>query len=217
MKRRLFRSSRATRVGLIIGSVTVIAASALTAVASTSTKATRPSAGGTLMQAPKHTKVPPVEGVAAPPLVTRRSATVATPMTASPAALPDSTCNLSGTTRSCDLYARHSTITVPGIASPVHVWGFSLSSTGPATLPGPTFVSNETEQLNITLHNDLPAGGGNLALEVPASPYAPDLTGAPVGATAGYVFYAGSLKPGTYIYEAGETPNSQRQVAMGLT
>ena len=85
MKRRLFRSSRATRVGLIIGSVTVIAASALTAVASTSTKATRPSVSNTLTAAPKHTKVPPVKGVTAPALVTRRSATIATPMTASPA------------------------------------------------------------------------------------------------------------------------------------
>ena len=218
MKRRvLFRGSRATRVGLIIGGAVVIAASALTAVASTTSTPANRTATKTATQAPKHTKVPPVKGVIAPPLVTRRSATIATPMTASPAALPDSTCNLIGATRSCDLYARHSTITVPGLASPVHVWGFSLSSTGPATLPGPTIVSNETEQLNITLHNDLPAGGGNLALEVPASPYAPDLTGAPVGATAGYVFYAGSLKPGTYIYEAGETPNSQRQVAMGLT
>jgi hypothetical protein len=219
MKRRVFfRSSRATRVGLIIGSATIIAASALTAVASTtSTKATRPSVSNTLIAAPKHTKVPPVKGVTAPALVTRRSATLATPMTASPAALPDSTCNLIGTTRSCDLYARHSTISVPGIAAPVHVWGFSLSASGPATLPGPTIVSNEADQLNITLHNNLPSGGGNLALEIPAAPYAPDLTGAGVGATAGYTYAAGSLKPGTYIYEAGETANAQRQVAMGLT
>src|ERR1700730_5959998 len=37
------------------------------------------------------------------------------------------------------------------------------------------------------------------------------------GAAAGYTYAAGSLKPGTYIYEAGETANAQRQVAMGLT
>ncbi len=208
--------SRATRVGLAIGGAVVVAASVVNAAASTPSAHPTPTPSSHGTQAPKHTKVHPVKGVTAPKLLTRKSATIATPMTAASAALPDSTCTLTGATLSCDLYARRSTITVPGIAAPVPIWGYSLSASGPATIPGPTLVSQEGEQLNITLHNNLPAGGGNLALEIPAAPTAPDLTGAAVGGNAVYSYPAGSLKPGTYVYEAGATPNSQRQVAMGL-
>ncbi len=42
----------------------------------------------------------------------------------------------------------------------------------------------------------------------------PDTTGVAAGASTIYTFTASS--PGTFLYEAGLTPNGQHQVAMGL-
>ncbi len=211
---------RTTRLGLLIASAALLASTSVSAAASTPAAKHAPATKPAVHPAPhgpSHTKVRPVTGVTAPKSITRRTATIATPTTTTSASLPDSTCNLSGTTRSCDLYALRGTITVPGLATAVPIWGFSLNANGPALLPGPVLVATEGEQLTITLHNKLPAGAGNLALEVPAAAVAPDLTGAAVGANTTYTFASGSLKPGTYVYEAGQTADAQRQVAMGLS
>ncbi|MBI5566322.1 MAG: multicopper oxidase domain-containing protein [Chloroflexi bacterium] len=128
-----------------------------------------------------------------------------------PAALPASTCTLVGSTRTCELWAKTGSITLPGIASPVTIWGYADSAAGAATSPGPLLIVNEGETIEIVLHNDL---ADATSLTLPAQDLAPDVTGAAVGSTTTYTFAA--TRPGTYLYEAGPTANGQRQVAMGL-
>jgi hypothetical protein len=207
--------SRATRTGLLIGGALVLTTGALPTMASTAKTPTSATSAAAPVKPPQHTKVKPVNG-AKPPAraATRQAPRLALPTTPASASLPDSTCSLVGTTRHCDLYAMRGTITVPGMASPMPIWGFSLNSAGPATLPGPTLVALEGESLQVTLHNSLPAGAGNLALEIPESTAIPDLGGVASGGATPYSF--SGLAPGSYIYEAGATANGQRQVAMGL-
>jgi FtsP/CotA-like multicopper oxidase with cupredoxin domain len=133
---------------------------------------------------------------------------------AAPAAatLPAATCTLTGSTRSCDLWAKTGTISLPGLATTPAIWGYAASAADPAGLPGPTLIANQGETVAVTLHNTLPEAS---SLSFPGQALPPDTVGAP--ATTGtktYTFVAGA--PGTYLYEAGLTANGSRQVAMGL-
>ena len=129
-----------------------------------------------------------------------------------------------GTTRTCDLYAKPGTLLFPGSAPvALPVWGFTLDPSGNGQVPGPILVANAGETLSINLHNNLPTGtSGNattnanaLSLEMPATSGVPDQTGTAVGAMNNYTF--GPFKnPGSYILEAGPTPDGARQVRMGL-
>jgi hypothetical protein len=159
-------------------------------------------------------KATAVAGVVKPTGLSKTAKLAVTPHIAVSASLPDSTCTLTAGTRSCDLYALAGSITVPVVGA-VPIWGFSLSASGPATLPGPTLIGMQGETLSVRLHNSLPAAGGNLSLEIPESSAVPDTIGAAVGGMSTYTF--NGLAPGTYIYEAGSTPNNPRQIAMGLT
>ncbi|GAA1824341.1 multicopper oxidase domain-containing protein [Planosporangium flavigriseum] len=161
-----------------------------------------------------------VEAHAAPPAVAfhaGRPVVFPTPPAARPA-LPAP--KLSGTLQSnacvnavCDLWARAGTTTVASRAIPI--WGFSSSAdpTVAVTAPGPVLVVNEGDDVTINVHNEL--AGQNLSLAIPSmTGLVPDTTGVATGAVATYTFTAG--RPGTYLYEAGHTPDGGRQAAMGL-
>lgn len=136
------------------------------------------------------------------------------PLKAAPAAqagaLPAAACTLSGTTRTCELWAKPGTLSLPGSPS-LPIWGFSESAGAPARLPGPTISAEEGETLVVTVHNGLAHG---LSLAVPALAGAPDRAGAAAGADATYTF--AGLPAGTFLYQAGPTAMGARQAAMGL-
>jgi len=123
-------------------------------------------------------------------------------------------CTLSGTTRTCNLWAKAGTISLPGLATPLTAWGYTDTATGAAQIPGPTLVVNQGETLKIVLTNSLTQPTG---LSFPNQDVAPDLSGvAASGGSKTYTFVANT--PGTSLYEAGLITggNGARQVGMGL-
>jgi hypothetical protein len=117
-----------------------------------------------------------------------------------------------GTAASCDLWAKTGTVTLPGAAAPVPIWGFAATAADPAGLPGPVLVVAVGDTVTVTVHNGL---ARPVSLAVPAvTGLAADTTGAASGASKAYTFTAS--RPGSYLYEAGHTPDGARQVAMGL-
>ncbi|MBC7237752.1 MAG: multicopper oxidase domain-containing protein, partial [Chloroflexi bacterium] len=68
------------------------------------------------------------------------------------------------------------------------------------------------ETLEVVLHNEIP--GETISLAFPGQNVLPDLTGVPQGGSQTYGFDLSQA--GTFLYEAGMTPNGARQVAMGL-
>ncbi len=105
----------------------------------------------------------------------------------------------------------------PGGTTDVTVWGYCRrtdpgTACGTVTAPGGPVVSVDVgDVLHVTLHNALSEAS---SLYFGGQPMVPDTVGAASGGTATYTFTAS--RPGTYLYEAGFTPNSQHQVAMGL-
>lgn len=126
------------------------------------------------------------------------------------ATLPASSCTLTGATRTCELWAKTGTLSLPDGTS-VTIWGYSDSATGNAQLPGPALIVNQGETVNVILHNTLSQASG---LDLQAQGMRSDMTGVPAGGTGTYTFSAS--QPGTYLYQAGLTPNGARQTAMGL-
>ncbi|HSJ57496.1 MAG TPA: multicopper oxidase domain-containing protein, partial [Anaerolineae bacterium] len=125
---------------------------------------------------------------------------------------PLETCTLISTTRTCELWATTGTLTMPTTVT-VPVWGFTDVAGGAAQVPGPAIVANAGETLEIIFHNDLLTE--TVSLTFPGQMgLLPDLDGIPAGGTITYTFDLAA--PGTYLYEAGMTPNGSRQVAMGL-
>jgi hypothetical protein len=116
-----------------------------------------------------------------------------------------------------DLDATTGTTVLPGRATPVPVWGYCQRSApatpcGNVSAPGgPTLVVTAGDIVTITLHNQLAEAS---SLQVGGQALVPDTTGAAGGGTKDYTFTAS--RPGTYLYQAGLTPNSEHQVAMGL-
>jgi FtsP/CotA-like multicopper oxidase with cupredoxin domain len=126
-------------------------------------------------------------------------------------------CTQGAGTASCDLYAMAGTTSVLGTTIPI--WGFSSTGTpGSATAPGPLLVVHQSDQVAITVHNQL--AGESVSLALPGQSAAAlsssgdDTTGVATGGTHTYSFTAN--RPGTFAYEAGHTANGTRQVAMGL-
>ncbi len=154
--------------------------------------------------------IAPLTG-AAPLAPTERAIAAATPMAATMPA--QANCTLSGTTRSCDLYATTGTISLPGLATPLTIWGYAASAGVSATIPGPTLIAYQGETVKVTLHNALPQPS---SLAFPAMAIAPDMVGlaASTSLTKTYTFAA--ARPGSSLYEAGMTPNGNRQVALGM-
>jgi hypothetical protein len=108
-----------------------------------------------------------------------------------------------------DLYASAGTASFNGTSVPV--WGYTDDNSAVTAPGGPSLEVNQGDVVTITLHNGL---SENTSLYLGGQVLVPDTTGAAPGATSTYTFTASS--PGTYLYEAGLTPNSQHQVAMGL-
>jgi hypothetical protein len=130
-------------------------------------------------------------------------------------ALPDSTCAVSGGVFSCDLYARAGSLALPGLASPLPVWGYTAVPSGTVTNPGgPTLIVTQGSDLAITLHNvDIPSATSFAITQLSG---VPDTQGVTAGNSKTYAIPAASLAPGTYLYEAGLTADGPRQAAMGL-
>lgn len=113
------------------------------------------------------------------------------------------------------LYAKTGSTTLyPGSPS-INIWGFSGGPTGatdPAALPGPILDVDAGDCVGVTLNNvDIP---GATSLLFQGQSMVPDTVGVGAGGSVTYTFMASD--PGTYLYEAGLTPNGQVQVAMGL-
>lgn len=141
---------------------------------------------------------------------TPASITRATANSVASATLPTATCTLSGSTRTCDLWAKTGTLSLPGSVS-VPIWGYSDTAGGAAQLPGPTLIANQGETLKVILHNTLAQSS---SLSFPEQASMPDTVGVTTGNSKTYTF--NTLQPGTSLYEAGLTSNGPRQVAMGL-
>jgi hypothetical protein len=163
----------------------------------------------------------PLSAKAAEPAAAHPSAMV--PAAAAGKLTPSASCPLSGTTRTCDLYAMAGTTTMNG-GLPITIWGFSTTgAAGTATAPGPLLVVNQGDTVTFNLHNQLPAAAQNVSLAFPGQPASAfsaglstqaEETGVATSASSTYTFTA--ARAGTFIYEAGHTANGTRQVAMGL-
>ena len=144
--------------------------------------------------------------------LTAQAALPNSPMAA--ATLPTAAnCSLSGTVRTCNLWAKASTISLPGLATPLTGWGYTDTATGTAQIPGPTLIVNQGETLKLVLTNSLTQPTG---LSFPNQDMAPDLSGVAAGGSKTYSFTANT--PGSSLYEAGLIAggNGPRQVGMGL-
>jgi hypothetical protein len=149
---------------------------------------------------------------------TTTSATVKITVT-NPIAGPDSTCTLSGITRTCDLFAKGNGTVTAGTES-IPFWGFTTADSATPVLGGPELVATEGEKLAFTVHNQLDPKAGPVSITVPDLIGSPDLTGVAPGGTGPSNPSSGSYtltRPGTYVYEAGLTAGGARQVAMGLS
>ncbi len=124
---------------------------------------------------------------------------------------PSAACTAVGATVTCNLWAKTGTVALPGSATPTPIWGFSATSGGSPTLPGPVLVVNQGDTVTVNLTNNLAV---TTSILFDGQAMVPDVTGAAAGGTKGYTFAASAS--GTYLYEAGLIPGSQYQVAMGL-
>lgn len=109
-----------------------------------------------------------------------------------------------------ELYAKTgSALLYTGVT--VDIWGYSTTSGGAATLPGPQLTVNQGVCVGVTLYNNLTE---TTSLLFQGQDMIPDTAGVAGGESKQYTFTAS--RPGTFLYEAGLVPGSQHQVAMGL-
>jgi FtsP/CotA-like multicopper oxidase with cupredoxin domain len=187
-----------------------IVASALSVALTAYGLAVVPAANGA--QPAKHAAAKVAAQSSAPAAKLHRAATLLDPA-ASPCTL-----SVSGTDRTCELYARKSVGAVTWPSAPdvagVPFWSYTSNATDPVGATGPTLVVNEGETVHLNLHNAL--GGTDItALSVPqVTGLDADITGIADGATKDYSFVAS--RPGTFIYQAGGVPDAARQAAMGM-
>ena len=92
-----------------------------------------------------------------------------------------------------DLWAKAGTATLYTGGPTVTIWGYSLTSGDPATLPGPVLDVNQGNCVQVTLHNTLAESS---ALLFQGQSLIPDTTGA--AATSGTQVYTfAASNPGT--------------------
>ncbi len=117
----------------------------------------------------------------------------------------------------CELWAKTGTTSILGQSMPI--WGYASAAGDPATAPGPVLVVTSGELVHVVLHNQLSQA---TALAFPSQAATSFVGGSTGGLTSGitngaqttYTFTAS--RPGTFLYEAGHTPNGARQVALGM-
>ncbi|TFG71354.1 MAG: hypothetical protein E4H27_04785, partial [Anaerolineales bacterium] len=136
---------------------------------------------------------------------------VALARSGSASVLPPDTCTLSAGVRTCELWAKTGSLSLPD-STTVPIWGFTDSAAGLAQVPGPALIANAGEILVVVLYNEL---NDDVSLTFPGQMgVLPDLVGVPFGEVAVYTMTLS--QPGTHLYEAGMTANGLRQVVMGL-
>ena len=154
---------------------------------------------------------------AASRLATTPSAPAAALPSAPQGVLAPSGCTFGAGTATCELWAKTGSTTLLG--QPMPIWGYSSTDTGAATAPGPVLVVHQGDEVTVSLHNQLPQ---NTALAFPGqadgsfSGASTGNTQAGVPTTGGATYTFTASRPGTFLYEAGHTPNGARQVALGL-
>ena len=125
--------------------------------------------------------------------------------------VPRQTCSLSGSDRTCDLWAKTGSITLPGLGLTT-TWGYAATELGEATLPGPAIVAKQGETLHVVLHNGLAEPS---SLSFPGQDgLVSDTVGAAAAGTKTYDVVLNHA--GTFLYQAGLTSDGPRQVALGL-
>ncbi len=180
----------------LVGAGLVVAAPAHIASASrTAADAARPAVHVT---APSAAQVAPIRATRAP--------------AAEAGALTSSACSGSPGAYTCELWAQTGTLTLPD-ATTAPIYGYSSTSAGPAGLPGPTLIVTAGSTVTVNLHNVNVPNATSLSVSGLAG-LIPDTTGVTSGGSKSYTLTASA--PGTYLYEAGLTPDGPRQVAMGL-
>lgn len=121
-------------------------------------------------------------------------------------------CALDGSTRTCNLWAKSGTISLPGQSLPVPVWSYTDSASGAPGAVGPTLYAVAGESLTINLTNQL---GEATSLQISGLGGKADPAGAAPGGQTSYSF--ANLPAGTYVYQAGIlTGSGPRQIAMGM-
>jgi hypothetical protein len=116
-------------------------------------------------------------------------------------------------TVSFNLYAKAGSISISAANPNVTIWGYSSTSGGAASLPGPVLDVPQGTCVGVTLYNNLPLAQAT-ALVFQGQSMVPDTTGITPGNSRLYTFTASN--PGTFLYEAGLTADAPRQVAMGM-
>jgi FtsP/CotA-like multicopper oxidase with cupredoxin domain len=144
------------------------------------------------------------------PASLHRAATLLDPST--------SPCTVVGTDVTCELFARQSAGAVTWPSAPsvagVPFWSYTSTDTDPVGATGPTLVVKSGDTVHLNLHNRLGAGH-TTALSIPQlEGLDADVVGIDNGLDKQYNFTA--TRPGTYIYQAGGTPEGSRQAAMGM-
>ncbi len=136
--------------------------------------------------------------------------------------------NTPAQTRDFTLYVRDTTIKLPG-GKEIYAFGYTDNPNGPAKIPGPTFVVNEGDTVNLTLVNDKDPtktlvnadGDGHTihlhGLDLPSAMDGDPMTAPgqhPVmqGTRFKYTFVA--KKPGTYWYHCHESAAEHVQMGM---
>jgi hypothetical protein len=114
-------------------------------------------------------------------------------------------------TRTCELWVRSGPVSVNGADIPM--WVFADTEAGALTATGPVLVVDSDEALVVNLHHRS-ADTGPASLSIPAANVLADPAGITNGSDHTYDF--GHLAPGTYLYEAGPTADSNLQLAMGM-
>jgi FtsP/CotA-like multicopper oxidase with cupredoxin domain len=117
-----------------------------------------------------------------------------------------------------DLCATTGSVSLPGSADPVPIWGFVAKGAADdcsdvantATLPNPVLEAAEGDTVTINVTNALP--GRTISFEVPGLDFMAGPTDAATGETVSRTFVASA--PGTYLYQS--VGDAERQTAMGM-
>ena len=191
-------SARTARASLAIGASLAVAASGLTALAAPAANASGAhikAASVGVHTAGLRPAVAPAGSVGQGPLT--------------------SSCTVANGRTACDIWAKIGSVSVHDTASTtksIPVWNFVPTTDATASGASALLIGQVGQPIDITLHNTLPQ---NVGLAVPqVDGFYGDTTGIAQDASKTYSFTP--TRAGTYVYEAGLTPNGDRQVAMGL-
>ncbi len=126
--------------------------------------------------------------------------------------MPTQSCDRVGTTTTCQLYARSGDASVDSTPDLLPVWVFDDSTVDQVDVMNPVLEAFAGDTITVNLENvNVPS---SVSLSLPAVAGEPDSLGVGMGDSTAATF--GPLEPGTYLYQAGPTPDGNRQIAMGM-